>query len=165
MSIDVNSSFEQIQEYLKSLPLFSDQEFSVTDSLSFMHLVDGVPENRENELPEELIAVYNHYSSIEMDKRHQLDPSDEPKKKSKTKPKWDGEGEPFRPGSKYDEVFGLILNKSYSRAAIAEFLTEKYGEKTGSASNTGVYIKTIQYKLSDFYDMTETPEAITLTRK
>ena len=165
MSIDVNSTPEQIEAHLKTIPVFQGQDFSIGSVQDFMNLIDGVPPEREEELPEEIISVYNHYSSIELDRqvKPEFDESEPKAKVKKPKPKWDGAGDPFRPGTKYDEVYQMIRNEK-SRDQITEFLKQKYGEPTCKPANVSVYINTIFHRLSDFYIHEENADSIKLIR-
>jgi hypothetical protein len=163
MTIDANSSLYDVVQFMKQTTLFQGQELNISTVDDFLNAMDGVPSERENEIPDALIEFYNSQVSSQIPPEE--DPEvPKPKPEKKEKPKWDGVGEPFRAGTKFAEVLEMIQNSEINREDLQKHLSEKYGEKTGSKANVGVYISTIAHKLSDFYTFEENP-ILRLTKK
>lgn len=165
MTIDANSSLYDVVQFMKQTPLFQGQELNISTVDDFLNAMDGVPSERENEIPDALIEFYNSQVSSQIPPEENPEvPKPETKGEKKPKQKWDGVGDPFRAGTKFAEVLEMIQNSEITREDLQKHLSEKYGEKTGSKANVGVYVSTIAYKLSDFYTFEENP-VLRLTKK
>lgn len=139
---------------VKELPTFIDfksllgEEPTIKSKKDFISAIERIPVDKESMIPDDVASWYESQTSGEL-------PPDKPKASangSKRK-KWNGEGTPFRVGSKYLEVFEILKAGTHTRGELSTLFTEKYGEKTGNSGNVSTYIGNTMKVVSDYFKL------------
>ena len=165
-SLTAKTPAKDFPKFFDMKKFFGDEakDIKISSIKDVLGVIERIPADKEGEIPDDVINFYNHHSGTEL-------PPDSVagkqynKRSTGGREKWNGEGQPFREGTKYHRVFKTLIEGTHSRQDLIDEFTKEFGEKTGSPSNMATYIGTVARKVEDQYSLEKMPDGKLILKK